>query len=149
MKKSEINACIIAGVLATGVFLTGCGGGSGGGMGGLGATGATGTTGAPGTPGGSGLLDSLGNGVSIEGLLGNDTGLRLDALSPTELARLRTEGGLGNVDLQILESNGTILGLNTPNGAFALPNVTLPAGVPTLPVLPANIGNILSGIRLP
>ena len=36
MKKSETNACLIAGVLATSILLTGCGGGSGGGMGGLG-----------------------------------------------------------------------------------------------------------------
>ncbi|HEY2566410.1 MAG TPA: hypothetical protein VGH95_01695 [Candidatus Aquirickettsiella sp.] len=40
MKKSETTAYLIAGVLATTVLLTDCGGSSGGGMGGLG--GATG-----------------------------------------------------------------------------------------------------------
>ena len=39
MKKSETTAYLIAGVLATSVLMTGCGGGSGGGMGGLGASG--------------------------------------------------------------------------------------------------------------
>lgn len=49
MKKSETTAYLIAGVLATSVLLTGCGGGSGSNMGGLGATGAAGATGGAGS----------------------------------------------------------------------------------------------------
>lgn len=155
MKKSETNACLIAGVLATSILLTGCGGGSGGGMGGLGATGAAGSTGATGATGttttGSvtNLLDVLGpSGVDVNGLVPGLEDVNLRALSSADVADLEAAGFTGLDSVQLLESNGTILGINTPEGAFALPGVALPTGLPALPAVPTNVGNVLSGLRL-
>ncbi|WP_342227601.1 hypothetical protein [Rickettsiella endosymbiont of Rhagonycha lignosa] len=157
MKKSETTAYLIAGVLATSVVLTGCGGGSGGGLSGLGAAGATGATGAAGGTGATGtttgsltnLLDVLGpSGIDVAGIVPGLEGVNLRALSSADVLDLEAAGFTGLDSVQLLESNGTILGINTPGGAFALPGITLPAGLPALPALPVNVGNIISGLRL-
>lgn len=151
MKKSETTACLIAGVLATSILLTGCGGGSGGGMGGLGATGAAGAAGAPGAGGTVG---------DLVGLLGTSGGLRLDAnafglegldlraLTPNEIAGLTAAGITGLENIEVIDRAGEIIGINSPAGAFAIPTngVTLPAvgnlGALTLPPLPAGIPRV-------
>lgn len=155
MKKSEANTYLIAGVLATSVLLTACGGGSGGGMSGLGDPGATGATGATGAAGGTttgsltNLLDVLGpSGVDVNALVPGLEDVNVRALSSADVADLEAAGFTGLEGVELLESNGTILGLQTPGGAFALPGVTLPAGLPALPAVPTNVGNIISGLRL-
>ncbi len=147
MKKSETTAYLIAGVLATSVLLTGCGGGSGGGMGGLGSTGAAGAA------GGAGAAGTVGNLVD---LLGTTGGLRVDlsalgleatdlrALTPQEVAGLTAAGITGFENIEVIDRAGEILGLNTPAGIFGLPvNGTLPVlnGI-TLPALPAGIPRV-------
>jgi hypothetical protein len=160
MKKSETNACLIAGVLATSLLLTGCGGGSGGGMGGLGASGTAGTAGTAGAAGGAGatglagtvdnLTDLLGtNGVDVAAVIPGLEGVNLVALSSADLARLDAAGITGGEDLQVLEAaNGDILALTNGVNALALPGVTLPAGLAglNLPTLPTNIANIIRGL---
>lgn len=154
MKKSETTACLIAGVLATSILLTGCGGGSGGGMSGLGATGATGAAGGTGAPGAGGTVGDL------VGLLGTSGGLRLDAnafgmegldlraLTPNEIAGLTAAGITGLENIEVIDRAGEIIGINSPAGAFAIPTsgVTLPGiggGTPlTLPALPAGIPRV-------
>lgn len=151
MKKSETTACLITGVLATSILLTGCGGGSGGGMSGLGATGAAGGTGATGAGGTVG---------DLVGLLGTSGGLRLDAnafglegldlraLTPNEIAGLTAAGITGLENIEVIDRAGEIIGINSPAGAFAIPTsgVTLPAvgnlGALTLPALPAGIPRV-------
>lgn len=151
MKKFETNAYLIAGVLATSILLTGCGGGSGGGMSGLGATGAAGAAGAPGAGGTVG---------DLVGLLGTSGGLRLDAnafglegldlraLTPNEIAGLTAAGITGLENIEVIDRAGEIIGINSPAGAFAIPTsgVTLPAvgnlGGLTLPALPAGIPRV-------
>lgn len=149
MKKSETNACIIAGVLATSILLTGCGGGSGGGMSGLGgATGATGGAGAAGAATGLNLTDLLGSGglmlnASELGLLGGEN-INVRALTPNEVAGLTAAGFTGFENVEVLDRAGEIIGINTPaSGAFAIPNmpVALPGGL-TLPTLPAGIPRV-------
>lgn len=148
MKKSETNACLIAGVLATCIILTGCGGGSGGGMGGLGATGATGATGAAGNAG-TNLTDLLGTGGGLNlnaselGILGGEN-INVRALTPNEVAGLTAAGLTGFENVEVIDRAGEIIGINTPaSGAFAIPNmpVTLP-GVGTLPTLPAGVPRV-------
>ena len=154
MKKSETTACLIAGVLATSVLLTGCGGGSGGGMSGLGATGAAGAAGSgggAGTPGGLNLLDLLGSGGGLtfnanafgaEGIVGR-------ALSSQELAALDAAGILGTQGVQVLERGGQIIGLESPTGSvFGVPvGGVLPSiGGIQLPALPAGIPLIILGL---
>lgn len=146
MKKSETTAYLIAGVLATSVLLTGCGGGSGGGMGGLGATGATGTSGGTG-PGGlnlDGLLGSSGGITLAANVLGQE-GIVARALSQQDIADLSAAGILGTEGVQVLERNGQILGLESPTGSvFGVPvNGSLPVvGGVTLPALPTGIPRV-------
>ncbi|MEN9449592.1 MAG: hypothetical protein RJA83_206 [Pseudomonadota bacterium] len=151
MKKSETTAYLIAGVLATSVLLTGCGGGSGGGMSGLGATGAAGTAGTPGA-GGSNLLDVLGStgGVVLDLQALGSEGIQISGLTPTEVGRLEAGGFTGGLDVQVLRSSdGALLAINTPAGAFAFPGITLPAVFGTgLPTIPTNIANLISGVGL-
>lgn len=160
MKKSETNACLIAGVLATSILLTGCGGGSGGGMSGLGdpgavgATGATGATGTTATTNLAGTVDNLTDLLGTNGVdvnlagLGDDVNLR--ALSERDLANLDVLGIVpGGEDVQVLEAaNGDILGITNGTTALGLPGANLPAGIPTLPTVPVNVGNALTGLRL-
>lgn len=153
MKKSETTACLIAGVLATSILLTGCGGGSGGGMSGLGATGTSGTPGTPGTPGtGGNLLDVLGStgGVVLDLQALGSEGIQISGLTPTEVGRLEAGGFTGGLDVQVLRSSdGALLAINTPAGAFAFPGITLPAVFGTgLPIIPTNIANLISGLGL-
>ncbi|WP_339050424.1 hypothetical protein [Rickettsiella endosymbiont of Xylota segnis] len=149
MKKSETTAYLIAGVLATSVLLTGCGGGSGGGMGGLGATGATGTTGGTGGtgPGGLNLVDLLGSsgGITLAGNVLGQEGIVARALSQQDVADLAAAGILGTQGVQVLERNGQILGLESPTGSvFGVPvNGSLPVvGGVTLPALPTGIPRV-------
>ena len=153
MKKSETTACLIAGVLATSVLLTGCGGGSGGGMSGLGATGATGAAGAGGGTGATGGVTDLlgllgsGGGVVLDSNLFGAEGIQVDALTPADLADLSAAGITGAEGLQVLRSNGQILGFQTPTGnVFGVPvpgTGALPiTGNTTLPALPAGIPRV-------
>lgn len=153
MKKSETTACLIAGVLATSLLLTGCGGGSGGGMSGLGATGATGTTGATGGTGGTGvgglnLVDLLGSGggITLAGNVLGQEGIVARALTPQDVADLSAAGILGTEGVQVLERNGQILGLESPTGSvFGVPvgGGALPViGGVTLPALPAALPRV-------
>lgn len=151
MKKSETNAYLIAGVLATSVLLTGCGGGSGGGMGGLGATGtagATGGAGAPGSPGGLNLSDLLsGQGVTLAGNIFGQEGVVARALSSQDVADLAAAGILGTQGVQVLERNGQIIGFEGPRGTvFGVPvqgTGALPVlGGITLPALPTTIPRV-------
>ncbi len=150
MKKSDINAYIIAGVLTTSVLLVGCGGGSGGGMGGLGATGATGAAGAAGAAGAGGginLVDLLGSGggITLAGNVLGQEGVVARALSPQDVADLSAAGILGTEGVQVLERNGQILGLESPTGSvFGVPvNGSLPIlGGTTLPALPAGVPRV-------
>lgn len=146
MKKSETTACLIAGVLATSILLTGCGGGSGGGMGGLGATGASGATGTAGAPGvTTNLLDLLGStgGVTLDAGAFGTQGINVRALTPGEAAGLTARGFTGFTDIEVLTREGEIIGINSPtSGAFGVPGVggVLPSiGGITLPALPAGI----------
>ncbi|TLY48578.1 MAG: hypothetical protein E6K54_00840 [Gammaproteobacteria bacterium] len=150
MKKSETNACLIAGVLATSILLTGCGGGSGGGMSGLGATGAagaTGATGAGGTVGGIDLANLLsGRGVTIAGNLLDEQGVVARAFSPQDAADLAA-AGIITQGVQVLERNGQIIGFEGPQGTvFGVPvpgSTTLPMiGNVSLPALPTNIPRV-------
>ncbi|MFZ0219093.1 MAG: hypothetical protein WAL30_02675 [Candidatus Aquirickettsiella sp.] len=151
MKKSDTNACIIAGVLATAILLTGCGGGSGGGMGGLGATGTTGATGAAGAagPGGLNLVDLLGSsgGITLAGNILGQEGIVARALTQQDLADLAAAGITGAQGVQVLERNGQILGLETPTGSvFGVP-VPGTGGLPViggiaLPPLPAGVPRV-------
>lgn len=155
MKKSETNACLIAGVLATSILLTGCGGGSGGGMGGLGATGASGATGAtggagvPGLPGGGLNLSDLlsGQGVTLAGNIFGQEGVVARALSSQDVADLAAAGILGTQGVQALERNGQIIGFEGPRGTvFGVPvqgTGALPVlGGITLPALPTAIPRV-------
>lgn len=149
MKKSETTAYLIAGVLATSVLLTGCGGGSGGGMSGLGATGATGTTGATGGtgPGGLNLVDLLGSsgGITLAGNVLGQEGIVARALSQQDVADLAAAGILGTQGVQVLERDGQILGFESPTGSvFGVPvNGSLPViGGVTLPALPTSIPRV-------
>lgn len=154
MKKSETNACILAGVLATSILLTGCGGGSGGGMGGLGATGTAGATGgaggagAPGSPGGLNLSDLLsGQGVTLAGNIFGQEGVVARALSSQDVADLAAAGILGTQGVQVLERNGQIIGFEGPRGTvFGVPvqgTGALPVlGGITLPTLPTTIPRV-------
>lgn len=151
MKKSETNVCLIAGVLATSVFLVGCGGGSGGGMSGLGATGAAGATGATGAAGTVGnLVDLLGTsgGLRLDASAFGAEGLDLRALTPNEVAGLTAAGITGLENIEVIDRAGEIIGINSPAGAFAIPTsgVTLPGigggSALTLPALPAGIPRV-------
>lgn len=157
MKRLETNACLIAGVLATSILLTGCGGGSGGGMSGLGAAGAAGATGAAGAAGTNlaGTVDNLtallgSDGITLDANIPGVERVNLNALSSADLARLQALGITGSENIELLRaSDGAIIGINSPAGAFGVPGASLPAGLPTLPALPTNIGGVLSGITLP
>ena|SRR5437870_2782282 len=144
MKKSETNACLIAGVLATSLLLTGCGGGSGGGISGLGgATGATGAAGAPGTI--RNLVDLLGStgGANLNlSTLGENVNVR--ALTPEEVAALTAQGFTGFTNVEVIDRSGQIIGINSPAGSFGLStNGVLPTvGGVTLPALPGSLAGI-------
>lgn len=143
MKKSEINAYVIAGVLATSVLLVGCGGGSGGGMGGLGATGATGAAGTAGAAG-TNLLGLLGSdGVHLD-LTGLGEAVDVRALTSNEVAGLTAAGLTGFENVEVIDRAGEIIGINTPGGAFAVPTTgALPVlGGVTLPALPAGVPRV-------
>jgi collagen type I alpha len=151
MKKSETNTCLIAGVLATSILLTGCGGGSGGGMSGLGATGATGTTGTTGGAGANGvttnLVDLLGSsgGVTLAANALGEEGIVARALTPQDVADLNAAGILGTEGVEVLRRNGTIIGFESPTGSvFGVPvNGVLPSiGGTTLPALPTGIPRV-------
>lgn len=147
MKKLETTACLIAGVLATSILLTGCGGGSGGGMSGLGSTGAAGATGGAGAAGTVGnLVDLLGTtgGVHLDLTGLGAEGIDVRALTPNEVAGLTAAGITGFENIEVIDRAGEIIGINTPAGAFGLPvNGALPVinGI-TLPALPAGIPRV-------
>lgn len=152
MKKSETHACLVAGVLATSLLLTGCGGGSGGGMSGLGATGAAGATGATGATGGGGtggidLANLLsGRGVTIAGNLLDEQGIVARAFSPQDAADLAA-AGIITEGVQVLERNGQIIGFEGPQGSvFGVPvpgSTTLPSiGNIQLPALPTGVPRV-------
>jgi|ERR1043165_9270846 hypothetical protein len=148
MKKSETTAYLIAGVLATSVLMTGCGGGSGGGMGGLGASGATGVAGAPGLPGGGLNLSDLlsGQGVTLAANVLGQEGVVARALSSRDVADLAAAGILGTQGVQVLERNGQIIGFEGPRGTvFGVPvqggGFPVLGGI-TLPALPTSIPRV-------
>lgn len=146
-------------------FLTACGGGNGGPGGaiggGAGATGSGGVTGnAPGAGGGlGGLTLNTRGGVNVSADLLRAQGINLSLLNRQELARLQLTG-IVPLDARVLRRNGTIIGVQLPNGsAFSLPGArptTLP-GIGTLPTLPSGgvvgrglggtLNNLVGGLR--
>ncbi len=123
-------------------LLTACGGGSGGPGGAPGVGGAGGATTTSGLLGGNlaGLSLNSDGGLNVSASALNALGLQVNALTPADVADLHittpTQELLG---AEAIRSNGQLIGIQLPTGgAFALPGVTLPAGLP-LPTLPANL----------
>lgn len=112
----------------------------------MGAAGATGVTGDL-----TNLSSLLNGGAVLDSNLFGAEGIQVDALTPADLADLSAAGITGAEGAQLLTRSGGIIGLQSPTGSvFGVPvegNLPIVGGT-TLPALPANLGNTISGLRL-
>ena len=112
----------------------------------MGAAGATGVTGDV-----TNLASLLNGGAVLDSNLFGAEGIQVDALTPADLADLSAAGITGAEGAQLLTRSGGIIGLQSPTGSvFGVPvegNLPIVGGT-TLPALPANLGNTISGLRL-